>query len=952
MLTKLQRERNNSFFISSLEKMKGGVAEKNSLVFVSEIENSPAKIKPSIYFALEKAKEFNADAVYFKHFENQTPIPQIYIYDFTSKQLIESQIVDIQKKVWSSSIVPLVYIFSRTEVKILDCTKPAIIDKDKEKPNYLEEHISLVNEISNQIENYTFEKIGSGLFWDNWNNPKKLFSFSTSAYSRLLVHLRQIKNEFTDSSEISEGVAQKLIIQSILIKYLEERTGTDGSVVFPQKYFNKYNNANSFCDVLRQKGQILNLFNDLNKNKFNGKIFEWSEEDEIKELKKTNLTKLANFLDGNIEVTGQVNLWRLYSFSHLPVELISRLYEEFLGKNKEGLVYTPPHLANFLINEAMPLESPPNNIEDYTIIDPSCGSGIFLVTAYKRLIQWWRIKNGLDKQIDLDVYKKLLRNNIFGVDIESKAVQLAAFSLSLAICDMISPSQIWQKLKFDDLRERNLISKDFFSWLNSNQTKKFDLVIGNPPFSRGKLEFDNNWQVDTETTFKIPQNQIALKFMCESVRILKPNGLQCLIMHSPSLLYNGSSLNFRKVFFEKYNVLQIIDFTSLARNHVLWDNAEPATVAIFTRNNEATKNNILHLTIRRNKAAINRIYFEIDNYDLHFVSKNDAVNNPYIWKINLLGGGRIKAIINKLKYYETFEKYLKNNKEIFNLAWGEGPTAGTPILPTDAFNESGLDSKQLITSDNGIKEKPYFNPPSLLIKENIGESSLSTYLNSNKYISFRNEIIGINSKNKAFLNKIATAFEINNDLYRFYIYCTSGRVLVSKNTSILKEDLMNLPFDGEKIELSAIEKNVIKDVLKYSQNFIRYGENSIVFNKVKDESFIQNYANELQNSLAIFTANQACDYKVSELKIFKSYTLVKLKYTSKNINIKFSSSNTSNSKINDLVDFKVSESVISRRIIKLYNDDEIILIKPNQIRYWLKSIAYRDADKIFNEMIK
>jgi tRNA1(Val) A37 N6-methylase TrmN6 len=952
MLDALQQERNKSFFLSNLDKIKGTEHTEDNLLFVSVLNEPNRILKPSVFFSLEKATEFGADAVYFKLFENQSPIPQIYIYDFTGKAFHDSEVVSIQKKVWSSSIVPLVYIFTKTEIKIIDCTKPAIIKKDSEKPNYLEEHLSLVNIVQAKLAKYTLEKIGTGLFWDTWNNPNKAFSFSTSAYSKLLNHLKVIKEEFIDTSGMTENVAQKLIIQAILIKYLEERVGADGSVVFPQKYFNKYQNANSFCDVLRN-GQVLELFTDLNKNKFNGKIFEWSDSQEIEELKSTDLKKLANFLDGTVEITGQINLWRLYSFSHLPVELISRLYEEFLGQNKEGLVYTPPHLANFLINEAMPLDTLPKDISDFKVLDPSCGSGIFLVTAFKRLVQWYRIKNGYKTQLDLDILKAILRNNIFGVDIEGKAVQLAAFSLSLAICDMITPSQIWQKLKFDDLRKDNLVADDFFNWMNITN-KQFDLIIGNPPFSRGKIEFDDIWQVDETTNFQIPQSQISLKFLCESMKLLKPKGLQCLIMHSPSLLYNGSSIEFRKVFFQKFNVLQIIDFTSLARNFVLWDSAEPATAAIFTRNENPQKNNILHLTIRRSKAATNRIYFEIDDYDMHFVSKHDAINNPFIWKINLLGGGRLKAMISRFSQYDNLEKYLKRNKDKYNFNWGEGQTSGTPILPTKALNEGGLDHTRILSTDKGFKDKPYYHAPSLLLKENIGEFSLTTYLNKKDYISFRNEIMAI-SVNKKFSNKIteiAENFEKNNDLYRFYIYCTSGRVLVSKNTSILKEDLMHLPYHTKGFKLSSIEKNVIKDVLVYYQNFIRYGERSKIFNRVEDDSFFKDYCKELEKSLLLYGKPDNKSYKVVEFKCHSEVATCKLEYTANSSKVFISHSESETLDVDKLINHKVNESLMSKRIIKIYHKNYIYIIKPNQVRYWMKSIAYRDADKIFNEMIK
>ena len=91
-----------------------------------------------------------------------------------------------------------------------------------------------------------------------------------------------------------------------------------------------------------------------------------------------------------------MSIWRYYDFNLLPIEFISRLYERFVtsvtGKQKStGAYYTPPHLARLLIDELLPFNKS-IDFENFKILDPSCGSGIFLVLAYKRLITLWMLK--------------------------------------------------------------------------------------------------------------------------------------------------------------------------------------------------------------------------------------------------------------------------------------------------------------------------------------------------------------------------------------------------------------------------------------------------------------------------------------------------------------------------------------------------------------------------------
>lgn len=187
--------------------------------------------------------------------------------------------------------------------------------------------------------------------------------------------------------------------------------------------------------------------------------------------------------------TRQYILWEIYSFNHLPIELISGIYEAFLKKEK-GVVYTPPYLVNLLIDECMPLDKAQEFFADekFKVFDPACGSGIFLVAALKRMVQWKVILHykatGKVAYPDIETIKRITRNNIFGTDIEKGATLVTIFSLCIALCDKLSPMQIWNKLRFDEeIVEKNIRTTDFFKIYNDLPKGEYDLVIGNPPFS-------------------------------------------------------------------------------------------------------------------------------------------------------------------------------------------------------------------------------------------------------------------------------------------------------------------------------------------------------------------------------------------------------------------------------------------------------------------------------------
>ncbi len=606
------------------------------------------------------------------------------------------------------------------------------------------------------------------------------------------------------------------------------------------------------------------------------------------------------------------------------------------------------------------------------------------------MICWWRIRNNFKKPSasNLTELKDILKNNIFGVDKHKEAVRLAFFSLSLVLLDELSPKEIWENLKFDNLLENNLISKDFFELINNNFfSNKFDLIIGNPPFiSKLTSQAKKIEKEKSKKRPKLPDNQIALLFLEQGMGLCKDKGILSLIMPAGALLYNNNSYEFRKYFFGKFNLRQIIDFTPLSG--FLFQSANVSTAAVFIENKPSEKKDILHLTVRRTKPTKEKIYFESDYYDFHKISYKDAMGNRLIWKANLLGGGRLKHIASRFQKVRSLNDYLEEKK---NKGWkfAEGYTANNkiehklnklkankndnefeklqkkyktpdyllnkPTIHPNDFTEDGIDNDEIkILASRylrrSVKEnKEIFKPPHLLIKKVVGKKSIPIEFRED-YLSFSNDFIGIYAPNNQAneLKEIEKRIK-NNRNYLFYAAIFSGYYMVGRATAILKKDILALPYPERKedVELSETEQIIADDFLNCLLNFHKTGENSKAEKPATDKNlklFSSTYCNLLNTVYNKF-------YPLKPIKT-NSFICIPFYHRKKPKIAEYNDKQLENYLQNLISNNSYGSNINIVKILRLYEKNIIYIIKTKQRRYWLRSVAIRDADETFSDLIK
>jgi hypothetical protein len=301
-----------------------------------------------------------------------------------------------------------------------------------------------------------------------------------------------------------------------------------------------------------------------------------------------------------------------YEFSVLPADILGQVYEQFLGKvirltaghhavvedkpevkKAGGVFYTPTYIVEYIVKNTVGklLEGKtPKQAEKLRILDPACGSGSFLLGAYQLLLDWhlnWYTENDPEKwgkgkqpavyqgcgggwRLTSAERKRILLNNIYGVDIDAQAVEVTKLSLLLKVLEgetgetlnkqlslfheralpdlsrniksgnsLIGPDFYDQKqMSFIDEEERYRVNA--FDWKREFaeifQAGGFDVVVGNPPYGAqlGGCEIEflrNKFEATTKDldTYSL--------FIEKSVHLLKSFGKISMIV--PTGWYSG-----------------------------------------------------------------------------------------------------------------------------------------------------------------------------------------------------------------------------------------------------------------------------------------------------------------------------------------------------------------------------------------------------------------------------
>lgn len=386
-------------------------------------------------------------------------------------------------------------------------------------------------------------------------------------WRELLYKVFRPYNKDKSEEEINESV-QRILDRFIFIRVCEDRQ-LEEKILWQalQNWKNKGRKPDNFMQELKP---IFKKFNDdYNSNLFRPHLCERLD------CYGEPFEKIIEDLYADIERGVK------YDFSAIPADVLGTIYEQYLGyiqgkgivngakRKKQGIYYTPNYIVDYIVQNTLGIalkEKSLREAENIKLLDPACGSGSFLIKAFDVLNEHIREERGQKGSTQAALRKyNILKQNIYGVDLDFQAVEIACLNLLLKA---LEPNFKLPMLS-ENIKEGNsLISEGDAKYRPFNFETEFkevstqggfDVIIGNPPYIK---EDTNRSAFDGlhDNPYYQGKMDIWTLFACRAIDLLKDGGYFSFIAPSSWIASAGASI-FREKILNSGEIIKFVDFS-------------------------------------------------------------------------------------------------------------------------------------------------------------------------------------------------------------------------------------------------------------------------------------------------------------------------------------------------------------------------------------------------------
>ena len=641
----------------------------------------------SCYKINKKSKNFSIDSIFFLK-DN----PAV-IFGVCSSN-VQKEFEQAYINVWNLARPQYFFFEINGELRVYDFSVQMKICKGEK---IIPEPIAIVktaNDILQKLQNLSRNKIEAGIATLSEGSKKY------KADDTLINDIKKIRTELMNMGLNDEKVkyAHSIMGRSIFIRYLEDRG------ILTNEYFENLASQNrewkkileqsldnclmmdsesnvNYIKCLRNKEFTYALYKKLSHD-FNGDMFPI---DEIEEniIQPEHLIKISDFLQGKFDEQLRLFFWA-YQFDIIPMELISNLYEEFYHKQSNGkdtgTHYTPLSLVELMVKQTLTIEI----LEKSPIVlDPCCGSGVFLVESFKRIVRFHMIKNE-GKLLKYEQLKNILKTQIRGIERNEEALRVAAFSLYVAFLDFQDPPSILEQmnknkylpnLKCDESKPLSLnilLCADAFTDEADLFAKKssVNIIIGNPPWEKAD-KFALEWC--TSKGLPIGDKECSQAFIWRVIEWAEQKGLISLLLPIGIFSKTGyqQSRAFREKWLSQNTLLQVINFAH--SRSIFFKNAiAPFATVLFCPKEPSEDNYVSYWSVKMNSENIKHQYIILGKSDMHYIRQRELLEYKYAWKTLWWGRFSYLDVIKKMKTNASLSNCIQDAEIVIKQGFTRG----------------------------------------------------------------------------------------------------------------------------------------------------------------------------------------------------------------------------------------------------------------------------------------
>lgn len=699
------------------------------------------------------------------------------------------------KQIWNFNESPISIFVDNDVVEIFNGFKYL---KDRKRLDKLGGH--------EKLDDFSYFRLVTGKTWEQYQIE---LDYKNRIDYHLLDNIRTARKVLVEDKKLNAKVANSIIGKSIFVRYLIDRRVKLKFASNTHMWSN-----DEFCELLDKPQKVKEFFDYLEDKErgFNGDLFPLTK-DEYATITKEHYQVIERLLKGEELEEKQFSLFEFYDFSIIPIEFISNVYELFIGEEnqkKAGAYYTPLFLIDYMLKETVENHlNKPESGYDCKVLDPACGSGIFLVETLRKIIEKYKTDTNINPQTQSKEFKQALKqlakDNIYGVDKDISAVQVAIFSVYLTLLDYLEPPSI-ETFTFPELFNINFFEADFFdedSKFNKRFKEiKFDFILGNPPWkgsgmeATGKKYLENRKQIDRKLRRKydsaINNNEIVEGFVLRVSDFCTRSTRVALIIRS-SCLYNmgykeGNS-PFRQYWLEEFFVDKVFELSPV-RYEIFEKSNNPAVApaaVIFYRYafGEDTEKNLLeHMSLKQSRFFTLFKIFSINRIDYKKIAQKHLKQYDWLWKVLVYGSYLDFNFIKRLKNdYGTIKEIISDDNSFIEgtgIQFSSNPTYDSKHLVGQPFVDAYGITPFFILPDkishfnkekvHRLRDERLFKAPMLLVRKGLDMKTLTARSAiSKRDLLFKDGVTSIKSFKKdniTILQNIASLF--SSKLFSYY----------------------------------------------------------------------------------------------------------------------------------------------------------------------------------------